>query len=219
MSKLILFQGDSITDCERNREDTASTGVGYVHMVKGQLGYEYPGEYEFINKGISGNRIVDVYARIKPDIINLKPDYMSLLVGVNDVWHELGGKHNGVEAEKFEKIYDMLLAEILDALPDIKIMILEPFVLEAAATTATEAEPERWNYFKSEVHLRAAAARRIAEKYGLPFVELQNKFDYACEQAPASYWLKDGVHPTPMGHWVIKNEWIKALQEIRKIES
>lgn len=219
MSKLILFQGDSITDCERNREDAASTGVGYVHMVKGQLGYEYPGEYEFINKGISGNRIVDVYARIKADIINLKPDYMSLLIGVNDVWHELGGKHNGVDAVKFEKIYDMLLAEILDALPDIKIMILEPFVLEAAATTATEAEPERWNYFKSEVHLRAAAARRIAEKYGLPFVELQNKFDYACEQAPAFYWLKDGVHPTPMGHWVIKNEWIKALQEIRKLES
>lgn len=214
MSKLILFQGDSITDCDRNREDITSTGTGYAHMLKGQLGYEYPGEYEFINKGISGNRIVDVYARIKRDIINLKPDYMSLLIGVNDVWHELGGKCNGVSAEKFEKIYDMLIGEIIEALPNIKIMILEPFVLEAAATTATEAEPERWNYFRTEVPLRAAAARRIAEKYGLPFAELQDKFDNACKQAQAAYWLIDGVHPTPMGHWIIKNEWMKVFQEM-----
>lgn len=212
MSKLVLFQGDSITDCGRNREDITSIGVGYAHMVKGQLGYEHPGEYEFINKGISGNRIVDVYARIKQDIINLKPDYMSLLIGVNDVWHELGGRHNGVDAEKFEKIYDMLIAEILEALPDIKIMIMEPFVLEAISTTDTEEEPERWNYFRTEVSLRAAAAKRIAEKYGLSFVELQSKLDYACKQAPASYWLKDGVHPTPMGHWIIKNEWMKVFQ-------
>lgn len=212
MSKLILFQGDSITDCGRNREDIVSTGVGYAHMVKGQLGYENPGEYGFINKGISGNRIVDVYARIKTDIINLKPDYMSLLIGVNDVWHELGGKHNGVSAQKFEKIYDMLIAEILEALPNIKILILEPFVLEGKATAATEAEPDRWDYFRTEVPLRAAAAKRIAEKYGFPFVKLQNKFDEACEQMPAYYWLGDGVHPTPMGHWIIKNEWIKTFQ-------
>ena len=214
MSKLILFQGDSITDCGRNREDITSTGVGYVHMVKGQLGSECPGEYEFINKGVSGNRIVDVYARIKMDIINLKPDYMSLLIGVNDVWYELGGRHNGVAAEKFEKIYDMLIEEILEALPDIKIFILEPFVLEGAATIATEAEPERWDYFRTEVPLRAAAAKRIAEKYNLPFVALQNIFDDACKQAPASYWLRDGVHPTPMGHWIIKNEWLNAFREV-----
>lgn len=212
MSKLILFQGDSITDCGRNREEISSTGTGYVHMVKGQLGFEYPEEYEFINKGVSGNRIVDVYARIKMDIINLKPDYMSLLIGVNDVWHELGGRHNGVAAGKFEKIYNMLIDEILEAHPDIKIMLLEPFVLEAAATAATEEEPERWDYFRTEVPLRAAAAKRIAEKYRLSFVALQDKFNAACKKAPASYWLRDGVHPTPMGHWIIKNEWIKAFQ-------
>ena len=214
MSKIVLFQGDSITDCARNREDITSTGVGYVHMVKGQLGCEYPEKYEFINKGISGNRIVDVYARIKMDIINLKPDYMSLLIGVNGVWHEMGGKHNGVSAEKFEKIYDMLLTEIFEALPDIKIMIMEPFVLEGSATTATEEEPKRWDYFRTEVPLRAAAAKRIAEKYGLPFVKLQDVFNEACKQAPASYWLRDGVHPTPMGHWLIKNEWMKGFDAL-----
>ena len=214
MSKVVLFQGDSITDCGRNREDITSTGVGYAHMIKGKLGCECPGEYEFINKGISGNRIVDVYARIKMDIINLKPDYMSLLIGVNDVWHELAGRCNGVDAAKFEKIYDMLIGEILEALPDIKIMIMEPFVLEAEATTATEAEPGRWDYFRTEVPLRAAAAKRIAEKYNLPLIPLQEKFDEACKQAPASYWLRDGVHPTPMGHWIIAQEWLKAFQNI-----
>lgn len=218
MSKLILFQGDSITDGGRNRDDLASMGESYAYMVKGQLGCEYPGEYEFINKGISGNRIVDIYARIKNDIINLKPDYMSLLIGVNDVWHELGGMYNGVDAEKFEKIYEMLILEIFEALPNIKIMILEPFVLEATATTATEEEPERFNYFKTEVSLRAAAAKRIAEKYGLPFVTLQDKFDAACKWEQAHYWLEDGVHPTPMGHWIIKNAWVEVFQGMQKTE-
>jgi len=89
VSKIILFQGDSITDCGRSREDFSEIGKGYPMLVKAQLGFENPGEFEFQNRGISGNRIVDVYARIKSDIINLKPDYMSLLIGVNDVWHEL----------------------------------------------------------------------------------------------------------------------------------
>ena len=111
MSKLILFQGDSITDCDRSRQVNTRQGFGYATMVQGQLGFECPGEYDFLNRGISGNRIVDVYARIKADIINLKPDYMSLLIGVNDVWHELGGG-NGVAPEKFEKIYGMLIEEI-----------------------------------------------------------------------------------------------------------
>ena len=215
MSKLILFQGDSITDCGRNREDLTSTGTGYAHMVTGQLGCGAPGVYTFVNKGISGNRIVDVYARIKADIINLKPDVVSVLIGVNDVWHELGGKCNGVSAEKFEKIYDLLIEEILQALPDIKIMIMEPFVLEGKATAATAEEPHRWNYFKDEVPLRAAAAKRIAKKYNLPYITLQDKFDEACQQAPAAYWLRDGVHPTPMGHWIIKNAWMEAFSKMQ----
>ena len=84
----ILFQGDSITDCGRNRQQLSSLGSGYAMMVKGQMGLEYPAEHEYINKGVSGNRSVDLYARIKADILNLKPDFMSILLGVNDVWHE-----------------------------------------------------------------------------------------------------------------------------------
>ena len=212
MSKLILFQGDSITDCDRNRQAHIRQGFGYATMVQGQLGYDCPGEYDFQNRGISGNRIIDVYARIKADIINLKPDYMSLLIGVNDVWHELGG-NNGIAPEKFEKIYCMLIEEIKEALPEIKIMLLEPFVLPGCATNDDE-DPTVWQRFDSLVRQNAAAAKRVAEKYSLPFIELQAGFDALCEKAPASYWLADGVHPTAMGHCFIKDQWLKTFQTL-----
>lgn len=106
----------------------------------------------------------------------------------------------------------MLIEEILEALPEIKIMVMEPFVLEGSATTATEDEPERWNIFCSEVRKRAQVAKRVAEKYNLMFIPLQEKFDEAAILAENSYWLYDGVHPTAMGHAVIKREWLKAFE-------
>ncbi len=204
----ILFQGDSITDADRSRSDDNRLGVGYPRLVEAALGYEEPNKHEFINRGISGNRVVDLYARIKADIINLKPDVMSILIGVNDVWHELGENPNGVDADKFFKIYSMLIEEIQEALPKTKIIILEPFVLEGCSTT------EHWDYFKKEVPLRAEASRRVAEQYSLPFVELQKGFDELCKKAPATYWLPDGVHPSAKGHEYIKNQWLNAFYQM-----
>lgn len=212
MAEVILFQGDSITDADRSYENDAYLGRGYATMVQGQLGMECPGQYTFYNKGIGGNRVTDVYARMKRDIINLKPDYMSILIGINDVWHELGGRCDGVDAEKFEKIYDMLITEVKAALPNIKIMILEPFVLEGVATKSTPEDPNRWESFCEEVPKRMAVAKRIAEKHGLVYVPLQEKFDELCKLAPNSYWIGDGVHPTAMGHCMIKEEWMKAFK-------
>ena len=212
MSKRILFQGDSITDALRSRESDLYPGNGYPTLVKARLGYEHPGEYEFLNRGISGNRIVDLYARIKIDLINLKPDVLSILIGVNDVWHEMS-RENGVSAEKFELIYDLLLTEVKEALPDVRILILEPFVLHGTATEAIEEKPERWDYFRDETPLRAAAAKRVAEKHGADFIPLQARFDEACKLAPAEYWLWDGVHPTQMGHELIARAWLEAFEE------
>ena len=205
--KTILFQGDSITDAGRARDNDSNVGIGYPVLVKGTLGFEHPGKYTFLNRGICGNRVVDVYARIKSDIINLKPDVMSILIGVNDVWHEIS-RENGVDAEKYFTIYSMLIEEIKVALPDIKIMILEPFVLKG---TATE---EAWDVFRPEVEKRAAKAKMIAEKFNLPFIPLQDKFDEATLLAPADYWLRDGVHPTTEGQELIKREWMKFFQEL-----
>lgn len=211
--KTILFQGDSITDCGRSRENNAQIGTGYALLVKSHLGFEHPNQYKFYNRGISGNRIVDVYARIKADIINLKPDYMSLLIGVNDVWHEIGS-NNGVDEEKFEKIYSMLIEEIKEALPELKIIILEPFCLKGPATEDTDTQPDKWNTFYTEVKKRAAKAKAVAKKYGLVYVELQDKFDQLSQAVEATYWLADGVHPTSMGHEMIKREWLKAFREL-----
>lgn len=205
--KRILFQGDSITDAGRSREDEKHLGIGYPRFVSGELALDNPGEYEFFNRGISGNRIVDIYARIKKDLINLKPDVMSILIGINDVWHEVG-EQNGVDAEKFFNVYSLIIEEVKAALPNIKIMIMEPFVLKARATE------ENWDYFETETAKRQEMAKKIAEKYNLKYIPLQDKFNEAAKLAPNDYWLGDGVHPTYAGHELIKREWIKAFKEL-----
>ncbi|MBO5745692.1 MAG: SGNH/GDSL hydrolase family protein [Clostridia bacterium] len=214
MAKRILFQGDSITDVGRSRDNLADVGRGYPLLIKAQLGAEYPEEYEFINKGVSGNRIVDLYARIKKDFINHKPDYASIYIGVNDAWHEINDK-NGVDTLKFEKIYEMMLEEIYAACPDIKLIIIAPYVLEGPATSNTETIPDRWSRFQVDVAEKAAVCKKIAEKYGLPLIELQPVFDEAAKKAPNAYWTPDGVHPTAMGHELIKNLWLEAFDLIK----
>ncbi len=206
----ILFQGDSITDAGRNTENgsMACIGQGYALIVSAKLGFENPKKYEIVNRGISGNRIVDVYSRIKIDCWNEEPDVLSILVGVNDVWHELS-KGNGVEIERYENIYDTMLRETIERFPDIKIIMLEPFVLKGSATE------EHWEFFRTEVAKRAAVDKNLAAKYNtnVAFVALQDKFDEAEKLAGAEYWLADGVHPTPFGHQLIAEEWLKVFKK------
>ena len=210
----IVFQGDSITDSGRVYTNDAIAGHGYPLLVKGELGFAAPGKFEFLNRGINGNRIVDLYARMKHDIINLKPDVLSILIGVNDVWHEFGISPNGVAADKYFKIYDMLIEELKAVLPDLKIMILEPFILEDAIMPEAWATMESHSQIRGEVQQRAQMAKKIAEKHDLVFVPLQEGFDALCRQASAKYWLSDGVHPTTMGHEYIKNQWMKAFRTL-----
>lgn len=205
--KIILFQGDSITDAYRAGVDIRNMGCGYPTLVSGEIGFDYPGQYEFYNRGVGGNRIVDIYARIKMDILSLKPDILSILVGVNDVWHEIM-LQNGIDADKYFKIYCMLIEEIKEALPDTKIMILEPFVLRASATE------ERWDEFWAEMVTIAQKAREVAEKYDLLFIPLQGKFDEAAKLAPNEYWLFDGVHPMAAGYELIKRAWLEGFCKI-----
>ncbi|MBR6618941.1 MAG: lysophospholipase [Clostridia bacterium] len=205
--KTFLFQGDSITDANRNDDDDFSLGLGYPLLIGEDFAKSGNNEIQFMNRGVSGDRITDVYARIKEDIINLKPDFMSILIGVNDVAHELT-MQCGVDTKKFEMIYGLLIEEIKEALPDIKIIIMEPFVLKGSATS------ELWSDYKKEVKARGEAAKRAALKYGLCFVELQNKFDEACADGDTSYWSVDGVHPTAAGHQIIKEELMKVISDI-----
>ena len=212
--QIILFQGDSITDADRSRTSDLGLGHGYPNLVSGCLGKAYPYQFKFINRGIGGHRVVDLYARIKADMINLKPSYMSILIGINDVWHEIGG-HNGVDAEKFELVYDLMIQELLRELPDLKLMLLEPFVLPGSATRSNEENPGRWEYFQRETDLRRAAVKRLAQKHNLVFVPLQDRFTAANADAQADgYWLADGGHPTAAGHELIKEAWLEGFHKL-----
>lgn len=212
--EVILFQGDSITDCERFRQKQTHAGTGYPLLVSSHLGCNEPGRYTCLNRGISGDRVVDLYARIKRDMINLNPNYMSILIGINDVSHEYVWQ-NGVDADKFEMVYGLMIEELLQALPNLKIMILEPFLLPGTVTVATEENPDRWEFFSTECALRREATKRIAEKYDLAFVPLQDLLNQVNENMPMGYWLYDGVHPTPAGHELIKGQWLKAFEALK----
>ena len=213
--KQIVFLGDSITDANRNPQFAESSGNGYATMVKGWLGYEYPEVYHCFNRGVAGNRIADMYARLREDLLNLKPDIVSILIGVNDVWSDVD-ESKGTSTEKFERLYNMIIEEIFAECPGIKIIIMEPYVLKGPGTCNDELHPGRWEFMKKGVAEKAVAAKRIAEKYHLTFVELQCLFDNASSESSVEHWLADGVHPTSAGHELIKRAWLTAFETLRK---
>jgi lysophospholipase L1-like esterase len=224
----ILFTGDSITDADRTnlvrgmqemmakmgmgrgdplqREQRINTilGSGYAMLCAAQLGADFPGKYEIINRGIGGNRVVDLDARVKTDCINLEPDVISIMIGINDVWHEVNFK-NGVSAAKFERVYDAMLAEIKEALPNVKFILIEPYVLKAGATE------EKWEYFETETELRRQITVKLAEKYGAKLLPAQKLFSEAAAKTCATDWSADGVHPTPAGHWMLAKAWLELF--------
>ena len=212
----ILFFGDSITDAGRNREGgkhMSALGWGYVRVIADRLQGKEPEKYEIVNRGISGNRIVDLYARIKSDCWNLEPDLISILIGVNDVWHEIFGK-NGVEVDRFEKVYRMMIEDTKKALPNTKLILCEPFVLEGGATCSTEEVPDRFQRFLG-VYDYAKVVRKLAEEYDVPFLPLQEQFSAKAAETGASYYLDDGVHPHIAGATLIADEWMKLFNEIK----
>ena len=220
--KTILFQGDSITDCGRLRSDTDNFFVKAYNkfLKKTPLGGGYPslvakelkGGYTFVNRGVSGDRVPDVYARIVRDIIKVKPDVISILVGVNDIWHGFDW-NNGTGTKRFEKVYDMLISELKEELPDTKIMLLEPFILEGAATANRNDQPDRFLNFKEGIEEVSAITRMLCERHNVKFVPLQEEFDKASSDGDTRYWSVDGIHPTSAGHQLIKEELQKAVED------
>lgn len=202
-----LFQGDSITDAGRgNYENPGDMGCGYPRLLEAELTFEDRAA-EVLNCGISGNRVVDLLARWKKDCLNLKPDVVTILIGVNDVWHEFGG-HNGVRAELFGKVYRLLLEETFRALPQVKVILMGAYVIHGPATDGD------WDVFDSEVKARRDITRKLAEEFGLGYVDLQEAFDRACGDAPAAHWSGDGVHPTAAGHMLIARTWRETARKM-----
>ena len=211
--KTILFQGDSITDAIRPRDWDDYLGSGYAFLVAADLGKRYGSELRVLNRGISGNRISDVYARIICDGINLKPDVFSLLIGVNDVGHEWEAQ-NGVDTPAFERLYDLLLDTLQEALPETKILLMAPFLTDGSATRDIPEREGKWHFFSTEVAARAAAVERVANKHGVAFLPLQPLFDAAARRYGAQAVTLDGVHPTALGHRLIADAWLEAYEKL-----
>ena len=205
---IVLF-GDSITDARRERDvglHFSSFGMGYAFLLQSELATKFPKKYNIYNRGISGNRVVDLYARIKTDCWNLEPDVLSILVGANDVWHELDS-NNGVEIDRYERVYRTIIEETKERFPNVKIMLLEPFVLKGIATVDRF---EQFCYIKEY----AKIVKKLAKEYNLPFVALQEKLDDMAKNYGDEYVLGDGIHPTVVGAKIIANEWLKAFEKI-----
>ena len=202
----IVFFGDSITDaCKIVEFKDYSYGNGFLGFVAGNLLSENPLKYEILNKGISGNRTVDLYARIQKDVWEEKPDVLNILVGVNDLWHQIESQ-NGVKIARFGKVYRSMIEETLDILPNVKIILCEPFVLRGEAT---ESEFEKFQ----EVREYAKIVKKLAKEFQLFYLPLQKLLDKKSEEFPPECWLWDGVHPTRAGAKIIADEWLSLFKK------
>lgn len=205
----ILFTGDSITDCGRGREEGQDhfLGQGYPNLIASKLGNLYAEQRPvFLNRGIGGNRVSDLYARWNEDAISLKPDLISILIGINDIWRIMRGLPSGA-TDRFERLYRHLLEETREVLPDAALVLCEPFALPASATE------EGWEGWQSRLRDYSQTLQGLASQYGAVFVPLQAAFDRAAERTDAAYWLWDGVHPTAAGHDLIAEEWLIAVNK------
>ena len=204
---VVVFQGDSITDGGRNRaitapNDPAGFGSSYAALLMNEIRMAHPEvPWRFYNRGISGNKIPDLQARWATDTIALRPDILSILAGVNDYWHKRSFGYTGTTAD-YENQYRSLLSETRTALPNVTLVVLEPFVLRTGAVDAS---------WFPEFDERRAAAARVATAVGARFVPLQAVFDARAAESGPEAWAKDGVHPTPAGHAVIAQQWRAAV--------
>ena len=200
---VVVFQGDSITDGGRDRavldpNNEAAFGSSYATLLMRELRAAHPEvPWRFYNRGISGNKLPDLQARWATDTIALRPDILSILAGVNDYWHTKSFGYTGTTAD-YERQYQTLLTETRTALPNVTLVVLEPFVLRVGAVDAS--------WFPAFDERRAAAAR-VATAVGARFVALQAAFDARAAQTGAEALAKDGVHPTPAGHALIAQRW------------
>ena len=207
----ILLQGDSITDSGRSRGQKQGfggfggnpLGNGYVNFVAALLTAKLPSyELNIQNRGISGNKVYDLDNRWDADCLELKPDVLSILIGVNDIWHKLDGRYPEGTIEKYETDYRALLNRTIKAMPNVKLVICEPFVLRCGSVN------DKWF---PEFDGYRASAQKMSQEFKAVFVPFQTMFDNAIKDTKPEYWAADGVHPTTAGAMLMALEWIKAV--------
>jgi len=206
----VLFQGDSITDGGRERNGRYpdhQLGHGYAYIIAARYGGYFPElKLSFFNRGVSGNKLSDMIGRWGPDTIAMKPDVLSILIGVNDVWHNVEGGRQ-INFAEIEAAYDKVLTETKVALPDLRIVLCEPFILPGQVNT------KKWQEWDAATKQIQQIVARLGAKHKLPVVHFQKMFDAATKRAPAEYWLFDGVHPYYAGNQLMADEWIRTVKQ------
>lgn len=204
----ILLQGDSITDAGRDKSryyanQATGMGRGYAYQIVSQMLGNHPkSELRFYNRGISGHKVFQLANRWEDDCLQLKPDVLSILIGVNDFWHTLSNRYKGT-VEVYESDLRKLLDRTKKALPNVKLMIGEPFAV-AGGTAIGPAWDKDFPPYR-------VAAKKIAEDYGAVFIPYQSVFDEALSIAPVEYWCPDGVHPSMAGAHLMAKAWIEGM--------
>ena len=205
----VLYQGDSITDAGRDRgsqgnaNQARALGTGYPMLLGCELLRDHAAlGLQVYNRGISGHKVPDLDKRWQTDTLDLKPALLSILIGVNDIWHKLNGNYDGTVSD-YETGFAALLTRTRQALPDVTIVVCEPFVLHCGAIN------DKWF---PEFDQRRAAAKKVASEAGTIWVPFQTMFDEAVAAGtPPNYWAGDGVHPSLAGHSLMTQTWRKVV--------
>jgi len=207
----ILFQGDSITDGNRTRNNDWNhlMGHGYQYIISSKLWFEQPErKFHFINRGVSGHKVPDLAARWQTDTLDIDPDVLSILIGINDA-NEAVKDNPHYTTESYKEGYRDLLIRTKKDNSNIKFVICEPFLLPVGTIK------DKWNRWHEEVSARQVVTKAIAQEFDAVFVPFQSAFDEALKKAPADYWIWDGIHPMPAGHELMSREWLKAVKKAK----
>ena len=204
----LLFQGDSITDMKwgRNQKDRNHyLGHSYVFLLASRLGVDMAdANLEFFNRGVSGNKVSDLRKRWQKDAIEMNPDWLTVLIGVNDVSQ---GRGQPVDLKKWEQDYRHILNQSRRANHKLNIVLMDPFVLRMTRLNSDD----QWKYWRGEIDKLGKIVVRLAKDFNAIHVETQKIFDQAASQVSSGNWIWDGVHPLPQGHELIARNWLQAV--------
>ncbi len=197
----VHFQGDSITDCGRDYQNPSSLGTGYVKMISEKLLNQ---DIMLTNKGISGNKVCDLRQRWEHDTLSMKPDVLTILIGINDTWHQrMFNQENSLD--QFEIDYRWLIESSLKQGLN-RILLMEPFLLHVN---------DEMSSMRPDLDERIKVVHQLSEVFRLPLVLLDSLFQKECERQDPKLFAEDGVHPTPKGHLMICEAWMDKFIDAR----
>ena len=196
----ILFQGDSITDSGRKHEKNENLGTGYVSMVTLWLSAMYPEmEIKVVNRGVSGNNIIDLGNRWQKDTLNLKPDVVSILIGINDTLGRFFWS-SSTSTSDFRNNYRHILKRTRESLK-CEIVLMEPFSIIISKDQVK---------IREDLNPKIEVVRELSKEFNTVLVPLDKIFNEVVKKREPKFWSQDGFHPTQIGHALIAQSWLKA---------